>query len=51
MDSNQFSSIVPVLLIGSIGLIVGVVVGILISGLQKGSRPPESDLDGKKMTS
>jgi len=51
MDSNIFSSIVPVLLIGSIGLIVGVVVGILISGLQKGSRPPESDLDGKKMTS
>lgn len=49
MDSNILPTIVPVLLIGSIGLIVGIVVGILISGMQKASRPPESDLE-KEMT-
>jgi len=49
MTGNLFSIVIPVLLIGIIGLVVGVVIGVLINSAQKSSRPPVSDADGAKL--
>ncbi|MCZ7553992.1 MAG: hypothetical protein M5U05_15660 [Anaerolineales bacterium] len=49
MNSILLSMVVPVLLIGIIGLVVGVVVGAILDNALKGSRPPVSDEDGQKL--